>query len=57
MTPPINNPEEKKNIHDLVMGILQDILKTGINITRDRLHCSIDTIKELYKKKTNTLEQ
>ena len=25
VTPPINNPEKKKHILDLVMGILQDI--------------------------------
>ena len=53
VTPPINNPKEKKNIHDFVMGISEDILITERNITRDRLYSSIDTIEELDEKKKN----
>ena len=53
VTPPINNPDEKENIHDLVLGISEDILITERNITRDRLYSSIDTIEVLYKKKND----
>ena len=28
VTPPINNPDEKENIHDLVLGISEDTLIT-----------------------------
>ena len=53
VAPPINNPEEKGNIHDLVMEIPKDILNTGINVTGDRLYSAIDTFEELYHKKNN----
>ena len=52
VTPPINNPEKKGNIHDLVMEISIYILNTGRNVTVDRLYSAIDTIQELYQKKT-----
>ena len=52
VTPPINNPEKKRNIHDLVMQISKDILETGRNVTGDQLYSAIDTVEELYQKKT-----
>ena len=51
VTPPINNPEKKGNIHNLVMGISKDILNTERNITGDQLYPAIDTVEELYQKK------
>ena len=50
---PINNPEEKGNIHELVMEISKYTLKTGRKITGDRLYSEIDTVEELYQKKNN----
>ena len=52
VTPPVNNPENKGNIHDLVMEISKDILNTGRNVIGDQLYSAIDTIEELYQKKT-----
>ena len=52
VTPPINNPEKKGNIHDLVMEISKDILKPGRNITGDQIYSTIDIVEELYQKKT-----
>ena len=49
---PISNPEEKGNIHKLVMEISKYNLKTGRNITGDWLYSEIDTVEELYQKKT-----
>lgn len=54
VTPPINNPKEKENIHDLVMGISEDILITERNITRGRLYSSIDTLEELAVQEKTT---
>ena len=34
------------------MEISKDILSTGRNVTGDRLHSAIDTVEELYQKKT-----
>ena len=47
----MNNPEKKKNIHDLVMEISKDILNTGRNVTGGPLYSGIDTVEELYQKK------
>ena len=52
VNPPINNSEKKGNIQDLVMETSQDIFNTGRNVTGDRLYSVIDTVKELYQKKT-----
>ena len=52
VTPSINNPEKKGNIHDLVMEISKDVLNSGRNITGDWLFSFIETIEELYKKKS-----
>ena len=52
VNPPINNPEKKGNIHDLVMEISKDILKPGRNITGDQIYSTIDIVEELYQKKT-----
>ena len=54
VTPPINNPKEKENIHDLVMRISEDILITERNITRGRLYSSIDTLEELAVQEKTT---
>ena len=34
------------------MEITKDIFNTGKNVTRDRLYSAIDTVEELYEKKT-----
>ena len=47
VTPPFNNPGKKGNIHELVMEISKDVLKTERNITGDRLYFAIDTMEEL----------
>ena len=49
VTPPINNPEKKGYIHDLVMQISKYILNTGRNVTGDQLYSGIDTVEELYQ--------
>ena len=51
-TPPINNPENKGNIHELVMEISKDMLKTGRNITGEQLYFVTDAMEELYQNKT-----
>ena len=50
LTPPISNPEKKRNIHDLVMETSKDVLHTGRNVTGDRLCSAIDTVEEIYQK-------
>ena len=47
----MNNPEKKKNIHDLVMEISKDILNTERYVTGGPLYSGIDTVEELYQKK------
>lgn len=47
VTPPINNPVKKRHIHELVIEISKDVLKTDRNITGDRLYFAIDTMEEL----------
>ena len=51
-TPPINNAENKGNIHELVMEISKGVLKTGRNITGERLYFVIDAMEELCQNKT-----
>ena len=34
------------------MEILKDVLNTGRNVTGERLYCTVDTMEELYQKKT-----
>ena len=51
-TLPINNPEKKGNIHELVMEISKDVLKSWRNITGERLYFVIDAMEELYQNKT-----
>ena len=53
VTPPINNPEKKENIYDLVMEITKDILNPKRNVTGDRLYYTIDTVEELHQKTNN----
>ena len=48
VSPLINKPEKKGNIHDLVMEISKYILNTGTNVARDRLYSAIDTIEEVH---------
>ena len=48
VSPLINKPERKGNIHDLVMEISKYILNTGTNVARDRLCSAIDTIEEVH---------
>ena len=52
VNPPINNSEKKGDIQDLVMETSKDIFNTGRNVTGDRLYSVIDTVEELYQKKT-----
>lgn len=54
ITPSINNPEKKQNMHVLVMEISKGILSTG-NITGDQLYSAVDTVEELYQKKKSNL--
>ena len=51
VTPSINNPKKKGNIHNLVTEISKHILNIGRNVTGDRIYSAIDTAEELYLKK------
>ena len=43
---------KKREVHEVVMEIAKDVLKTGRNIAEERLYSAIDTMEDLYQNET-----